>query len=109
MSNDTSYLMTSNPVRERPSYNNAYYNRPQSRFPNERSMTHFVKLVQYDGETELEVFLNQVEQCKRHNRWTDEQTKTHVVTSLKGKAARVLMTPGANDWSINELFNALKQ
>ena len=54
----------------------------------------FIKLPTYDGESELEIFLNLITTCRRHNRWNELQTRGHVETALRGKAVQVLMTSG---------------
>ena len=69
----------------------------------------FIKLPTYDGESELEIFLNLIITCKRHNRWSELQTRGHVEAALRGKAAKVLMTSGHSIQSLEDLLDALKQ
>ena len=69
----------------------------------------FIKLPTYDGESELEIFLNLITTCKRHNRWSELQTRGHVEAALRGKAAKVLMTSGNSIQSLEDLLDALKQ
>ena len=61
----------------------------------ESAQRDFIKLPTYDGESELEIFLNLITTCRSHNCWNELQTRGHVETALRGKAVQVLMTPNS--------------
>ena len=80
---------------------------PRSDYPGKN---YLVKLAPYDGETtEWEIFQGLVKSCQRHNGWPDAVMKTHIEQKLRGKAARVLMTPGSEDWTLTQLMDALRE
>ena len=69
----------------------------------------FIKLTPYDGETELEIFLNLIETCRKHNHWTEERTKGHVQAALRGKASRVFMKSKDKKRTLEELLDELRR
>ena len=69
----------------------------------------FIKLTPYDGETELEIFLNLIETCRHHNHWTEERTKGHVQAALRGKASRVFMKSKDKKRTLEELLDELRR
>ena len=80
---------------------------PRSDYPGNG---YLVKLAPYDGETtEWEIFQGLVKSCQRNNGWPDAVMKTHIEQKLRGKAARVLMTPGSDDWTLTQLMDALRE
>ena len=69
----------------------------------------YIKLTPYDGETELEIFLELIETCRKHNRWSEERTYGHVQAALRGKAAKVLMKAKGKTKTLDDLIKELER
>ena len=69
----------------------------------------YIKLTPYDGETELEVFLDLIETCREHNHWSKERTQGHVQAALRGKAARVSMKSKGKKRTLDEMLDELRR
>src|SRR5215470_8105784 len=77
--------------------------------PARRRSAGLARLSPFNGTMPLSAFLAQVELCRRHNIWTDDNCCMYVSTNLQGRAAEVLMVHGCRAWTWTQMLAALEQ